>query len=78
MASVILNGFKDLEQAQAFAEWFGYSYTEVFTPTAAFTVEAELGEKEHTNLVEMDVITRELDDISMPVNSLASIFEDDF
>mgnify|MGYP000063552711 FL=1 len=78
MASVTLTGFKNYEEALAFAEWFGYADNEVFTPESNFSVEASIATARiETDNVDVSVVTH---DIEIPLAKFGntSIFDEDF
>lgn len=60
MARVILDGFRDYEEALAFAEWFGYTGIEVDTTSKSFVLESDLvSARIETGDVELDITTHD-------------------
>ena len=58
MARVILDGFRNYEEALAFAEWFGYNGVEVDTADSNYLVEGVMtSARVETGDVEVDTIS---------------------
>lgn len=61
MARVILDGFRDYEEALAFAEWFGYSGVNVDIPGTSFVVESDIAAARiETGDVELNVTVHDI------------------